>query len=102
VAIVDEAAFVKTPLLTEGIFPVTITKEKACVIMPTTPGKRNSYFMNLIALKAADGKPRMPLIRVGQPCRACMKTSEPWCVCCLLLCCTDSAKNQALQTQPAR
>lgn len=77
VGIVDEAAFVKPALLTEGMIPVAM-KDRACLIMPTTPGLRNSYFMNLVALKSEDGKPRMPLIRVGQPCAACMKTSEPW------------------------
>lgn len=59
------------------MIPVAM-KERACLIMPTTPGPRNSYFMNLVSLKSEDGKPRMPLIRVGQPCAACMKTAEPW------------------------
>jgi hypothetical protein len=77
VGIVDEAAFCKPALLTEGMIPVAM-KERACLIMPTTPGPRNSYFMNLVSLKSDDGKPRMPLIRVGQPCATCMKTSEPW------------------------
>ena len=59
------------------MIPVAM-KDRAALVMPTTPGPRNSYFMQLVAMKAEDGKARMPLIRVGQPCRECMKTNEPW------------------------
>ena len=47
--------------------------------MASTPGDPNGYWMRLLQIKGEDNKPRMPLLRFGQPCATCMEGTEPWC-----------------------
>lgn len=77
---VAEAAFVSSALLREGIFPV-LMKQRAAVVMATTPSEKpTSLFMELIRHVDEKGNTRMYVVRSGQPCKSCMKGSEPWYV----------------------
>jgi hypothetical protein len=53
-------------------------KRRSTTIMLTTPGPPNSYFMGLLAMKGENGQGRMPLIRFGEPCQPCQRSTEPW------------------------
>ncbi len=67
-------------LLREGVFPVAM-KKRAAVVMATTPSEKpGSLFMELIRATDEQGRPRMYVVRSGQPCDDCMRTKEPWCV----------------------
>lgn len=53
-------------------------KKRAALVMASTPGDANGYWMRLLQLKDDKAQPRMPLLRFGQPCTDCLNTSEPW------------------------
>ena len=75
--ILDEVWFCYDSIMIDGFFPVAM-KRRSCLVMATTPGKPTALFARLIALKDEKGLPKMKLIRSGQPCEPCMKTSTPW------------------------
>ena len=62
----------------DGFFPVAM-KKRSFLMLATTPGPPNSFFMNLIATVDEKGNPKLRVVRSGQPCDACMKTKEPQC-----------------------
>jgi hypothetical protein len=68
---------VKENLLKKGVLPVYFQK-KTCVFLATTPGERTSYFMRIILAVDENGNPRMPLLRMGQPCSKCVRKKTPW------------------------
>lgn len=78
VAIVDEAAFVNSSLLREGVFPVLMKKRAACWMATTPSEKLSSLFMELIRQVDDNGDTLMNVVRSGQPCKSCMKTTSPW------------------------
>ncbi len=54
-------------------------KKRSSVVMATTPSEKpTSLFMELIAQTDEKGRPRMHVVRSGQPCGPCSRTKEPW------------------------
>jgi hypothetical protein len=78
IGILDEVWFCHDSIILDGFVPVAM-KRRSCLVMATTPGKSTALFARLISLKDEKGKPKMRLIRSGQPCDSCMqKSSTPW------------------------
>ena len=77
-----EAAFASAHFLLTGPLPVGLN-DHVCVLLATTPGKLDSWFMRSIRLISEEtGKPIIPVLRTYQPCDAHMKTDAPWmCQC---------------------
>jgi hypothetical protein len=74
----DEAAFERDPnVFKESLFPLVVQR-RSVMVLATTPGPPESYFMRLILVTDENGQPKMRLIRLGQACEACMASTTPW------------------------
>jgi len=74
----DEAGFERNPnVFKEALFPLVVQR-RSVMVLATTPGPPESYFMRLILVTGEDGRPKMRLVRLGQACDACMAGKAPW------------------------
>jgi len=82
VIIVDEASFIRDPMLLSTILPVGLNSFVA-TFLASTPGDANSWMMRAILLYDADsGDPIVPLLKTVEPCDMHAKTDKPWLCNC--------------------
>lgn len=78
VIIIDEAAFISYELLMDTIVPVMGQTETALLAISTALDDSNHYSALTKLEDKETGEPLFNVIRVGQVCEACRKTSTPW------------------------
>lgn len=79
---IDEASFIRDPLLLSTILPVGLNSFVA-TFLASTPGDANSWMMRSILLyDPVTKEPLIPLLRTVEPCDMHAKTDKPWLCNC--------------------
>jgi hypothetical protein len=82
VILVDEASFIRDPMLLSTILPVGLNSFVA-TFLASTPGDANSWMMRSISLYDSEtGEPLIPLLKTVEPCDMHAKTDKPWLCNC--------------------
>lgn len=76
--VIDEAAFISYKLMMDTIIPVLGQTQTALLAISTALDEGNHYSALTKLEDRETGEPLFNVIRVGQVCGACAKTTTPW------------------------